>query len=67
MIKDAWERPTGGYHVPTIKRPFYFVNSEEIVQEVVYRVSYLAKTRGKGYRPPQTKDFQCSRMKPPER
>jgi hypothetical protein len=63
MIKQAWEKPTGGYHVPTIKRPFYFVDNEAVIQDVIYRVSYLGKTRGKGYRPPQTKDFQCSRMK----
>jgi len=65
MIKEAWEIPSGGFHVPTIKRPFHFVSNEEIAQEVIYRVSYLAKTRGKGYRPPQAKDFSCSRMKPP--
>ncbi len=63
MIKKAWEKPTGGYHVPTIKKPFYFVNSEEIAQDAIYRLSYLAKTRGKGHRPNQTKDYQCSRMK----
>lgn len=63
MVKQAWERPTGGYHVPTIKRPFYFADSEQVSQNAIYRISYLAKTRGKGYRPPQTKDFQPSRMK----
>lgn len=63
MIKETWERPAGGYHVPTIKNPFYFVDNEQAAQEAIYRVSYLAKTRGKGYRPPQTKDYQCSRMK----
>jgi len=63
MIKKAWEKPTGGYHVPTIKRPFCFVDSDEVAQEAIYRVSYLAKTRGKGYRSAQTKDYQCSRMK----
>lgn len=64
MIKKAWYKPTGGYHVPTIKRPFYFVDNEEVAQDAIYRVSYLAKTRGKGYREEQTKDYQCSRMKP---
>lgn len=63
LIKQAWERPTGGYHVPIIKRPYYFADSEDIKLKVIYRVSYLAKPRGKGYRPAQTKDFQCSRMK----
>jgi len=62
-IKASWERPLAGYHLGYIKRPFYFVNSQEIEQAAIYRVSYLAKTRGKGERPPQTKDYQCSRMK----
>jgi len=63
IIKALWERPTGGYTVPTIPAPFYFVDNEVTIQEAIYRVSYLAKPRGKGYRPPQTKDFQCSRMR----
>jgi len=64
MIRQAWEKPTGGYTVPTIKHPFYFSDNKGVAQDTIYRVSYLAKTRGKGYRPSQTKDFQCSRMKP---
>jgi len=64
MIRKAWEKPAGGYHVPTIERPFYFVDSDELAQEAIYRVSYLAKTRGKGHRNAQTKDYQCSRMQP---
>lgn len=63
MVKQSWERPAGGYTVPTIKHPFYFADTEEIAQDAICRISYLAKTRGKGHRPPQTKDFQCSRLK----
>jgi hypothetical protein len=63
MIKAAWEDGTGTYTVPYIKHPFHFADHEAIIGEAVYRVSYLAKPRGKGYRPPQTKDYQCSRMK----
>ncbi len=63
-IKKAWERPNGGYHVPVIKRPFHFVDSDDSIQEAIYRISYLAKARGKGYRDKQAKDYQCSRMKP---
>lgn len=62
MIKDAWEDETGAYHVPVIKRPFYFGRAEDIAQDVIYRVSYLAKARGKGYRDKQAKDYQTSRM-----
>ncbi|MDX2425517.1 MAG: inovirus-type Gp2 protein, partial [Cycloclasticus sp.] len=63
MVKQAWERPEGGYTVPVIKHPFYFADSEEVTQDAIYRVSYLAKARGKGYRDKQAKDYQCSRMK----
>ncbi|PHS26841.1 MAG: hypothetical protein COA83_02145 [Methylophaga sp.] len=63
MVKAAWEDPTGTFTVWYVKRPFYFTNSEDIIQKAIYRVSYLAKPRGKGYRPAQTKDYQCSRMK----
>jgi len=63
MVKDAWEDETGAYHVPTIPRPFYFGNVETIAEDVIYRVSYLAKARGKGYRDKQAKDYQTSRMK----
>jgi hypothetical protein len=63
MIKGAWEDPTGTYTMPYISHPYHFADSEDIIEKAIYRVSYLAKPRGKGYRPPQTKDYQCSRMK----
>lgn len=63
FIKQAWESPSGDFHVPYISRPFYIGKRDEIADQVIYRISYLAKARGKGYRPPQTKDFQCSRLK----
>lgn len=64
LIKNAWEDVTGAYHVPVIKHPFYFGEASQIAEDVIYRVSYLAKARGKGYRADQAKDYQCSRMKP---
>jgi hypothetical protein len=63
IIKAAWEDITGAYHMPVIPNPFYFVQDAQTMQEAVYRFSYLAKVRGKGYRQPQTNDFSCSRMK----
>lgn len=63
VIKQTWEMPCGSYHVPVIKHPFYFVDNKETTQLAIKRISYLAKTRGKGYRDEQAKDFQCSRMK----
>jgi hypothetical protein len=63
LVRAAWDDGTGTYTMPHIPRPYHFVDSEDTMQDAIYRVSYLAKPRGKGYRPPQTKDFQCSRMK----
>jgi hypothetical protein len=63
IVRQLWSKPTGGYVIGKIERPYYFVDSDQIAQEAICRVSYLAKTRGKGHRPAQTKDFQCSRMK----
>jgi hypothetical protein len=63
IIKQAWESPLGGHHMPYISRPSYFGTRNEIADKVIYRISYLAKARGKGYRPEQNKDYQCSRMK----
>jgi len=63
FVRASWESSIGGYSIGYIKRPFYFVNNVEVAQQAIYRLSYLAKTRGKGQRPPQTKDYQCSRMK----
>jgi len=65
LIRASWERPMGGYSLGYIKHPFYFVDNDEVAQEAIYRLSYLAKTRGKGYRAAQTKDYACSRMKRP--
>jgi hypothetical protein len=63
MVKAAWLMPNGNFHVPTIKHPFHFVDGEQVTQEAIYRLSYLAKPRGKGCRPNQTKDYQTSRLK----
>ena len=52
--------------MPTIQNPYYLMNKhnhEVIKQDVIERVSYLAKVRGKGYRDSQAKDYQTSRLK----
>ena len=63
FVRASWELTMGGYSIGYIKRPFYFVDNEAVAQKAIYRLSYLAKTRGKGRRPPQTKDYGTSRMK----
>ena len=53
-------------HCPVLEHPYYFIdkhNLEDERKEVIKRVSYLAKTRGKGYRNSQAKDYQTSRLK----
>ena len=63
LIKEKW-LPHG--HMPVIPRPYYFINKhnhQEKRGDVIYRVSYLAKIRGKGYRDPQAKDYQASRLR----
>jgi hypothetical protein len=63
QIKEMWA-PHG--HMPTISNPFYYIdknNRKTKRLEAVYRVSYLAKVRGKGYRDEQAKDSGTSRLR----
>ena len=63
QIKEMW-LPNG--YIPMIKHPYYFIdkhNYKEVRAEAIYRISYLAKIRGKRYRDPQAKDYQTSRLK----
>ena len=63
-IMQTWEAIDPSSHsMPYIKKPFYFVEDSEGLADVVYRLSYMAKTRGKGYRPEQVKDYSTSRLK----
>jgi hypothetical protein len=52
-------------HMPVIENPFYYINKDDNKTrfEAIYRLSYLAKVRGKGYRDTQAKDYQTSRLK----
>lgn len=63
-IMKKWEEIDPSSHsMPYIKKPFYFIENSEGLGDVVYRLSYMAKTRGKGYRPEQVKDYSHSRLK----
>jgi len=61
-IKEMWT-PLG--HMPVISKPYYFVdkNNPNKRLEAIWRISYMAKIRGKGYRDPQANDFGTSRLK----
>ena len=61
-IKEMW-LPHG--YTPVILNPYYFINKHNHTQmreDAIYRVSYLAKVRGKRHRDKQTKDYQSSRL-----
>ncbi|MDQ7003980.1 MAG: inovirus-type Gp2 protein [Ghiorsea sp.] len=63
-IMTTWEAIDPSSHsMPYVKKPFYYIESSEDLADAVYRLSYLAKTRGKGYRPEQVKDYSTSRLK----
>ena len=65
IIKTMWEPYHG--HVPVIRNPFYYIkkNDNATRVEAIWRISYSAKIRGKGYRDPQANDYQSSRLKHP--
>ena len=61
-IKNTWLDIGGrSYHMAG----YHMVNRNDWQSkaEAIYHLSYLAKERGKGYRPPQTKDYGSSRLK----
>ena len=68
VVTDAavsvWEKLTGIHpHVP--KNPYYIVKkgNKQSLQAAAKRMSYLAKAKGKGYRPEKTNDYGASRIK----
>jgi len=62
IIKETWLGINADNHIPTIKNPYYFIDNEQTKLEAIYRISYLAKARGKGYRDRQAKDYSTSRL-----
>lgn len=65
-LANEWFAICGGSLVWP-EKCYYNLNSkketfQEIKADIVYRISYRAKERGKGYRPPQAKDYSTSRL-----
>ncbi|MEH8261312.1 inovirus-type Gp2 protein [Aeromonas veronii] len=60
-LREIWGRMGGTVWIP--KNPFIFIDQPDLVAGAVKRGSYLAKARGKGYRPDKVRDFGCSRIK----
>lgn len=63
-VKTIWSEINGSYWLP--KNCYYNLKRGDYreTQNAIFRISYLAKARGKSYRPPQTKDYGTSRIKP---
>lgn len=63
-IKEVWETQLGG-SMYTPENCYYNIKRDDrqSIQGIIWRISYLAKARGKGYRPTQTKDYSTSRLK----
>ena len=63
-VIEIWESMSGSCWVP--KNCYYNLKYGQYreIQNAIFRVSYLAKARGKGRRPPQTKDYATSKIKP---
>lgn len=62
-VQDIWAEMGGSYWVP--KNCYYNLsrNVRHNTQAAIWRISYLAKCRGKGYKPHQTKNYSTSRLK----
>ena len=62
-IKELWRQLDGSEYFPdncyyNVKRDDY-----ESIQAAIWRISYLAKARGKRFKPAQTKNYGTSRVK----
>ena len=70
LIKAKWYKH-GRVWIPKKERAdddgcFYYIEKKNFVEErgkAIYRLSYLAKTRGKGYKDKQAKNYSVSRLK----
>jgi len=62
-VKELWRQLDGSEYFPG--RCYYNVKRDdyESIQAAIWRIFYLAKARGKGYKPEQTKNYGTSRIK----
>ncbi|MGI2224978.1 YagK/YfjJ domain-containing protein [Shewanella frigidimarina] len=60
ILKMIWDDMGGTLYTP--KNCYYFIDNPNERLNAIYRLSYLAKVRGKGFRDAQTKDYQTSRL-----
>jgi len=69
IARQYWEVHFDGSLSWPSNRSYYQLTrgNHDLLQEAIYHVSYLAKGRGKGYKPAQSKNFGRSRIRPFER
>lgn len=62
-IKEIWRQLDGAEYFPD--NCYYNIRRacHDSIQAAIWRISYLAKARGKGYKPDQTKNYGTSRIK----
>jgi hypothetical protein len=63
-IKEIWDYHMGNFEY-TPENCFYNLkrNDHQSTQDAIWRISYIVKGRGKGYKPDQTKNYGTSRIK----
>ncbi len=63
MRKDWLFRTDSSFHIPD--KPVHRItrHNEKETGEAIYRLSYLAKERGKGYKATNARDYSTSRLK----
>ncbi|MDO7084017.1 inovirus-type Gp2 protein [Pseudocolwellia sp. AS88] len=62
-VKEIWRQLDGSEFFP--KNCYYNIKRGDFktIQAAIWRISYLAKARGKGYKPAQTKNYRTSLIK----
>lgn len=62
-VRELWQLHYDG-HLSYVENCYYHFHrdDEESYSKVIYRISYFAKGRGKGYKPAQSKNYGCSRL-----
>lgn len=67
IIANTWQSVRDGNTVGYPSNCFHYIEDHDSKAKAIYRISYMAKARGKGYRPPQAKDFSNSRLIAPRK
>ena len=64
IIRTGWESVAEGNSIFIPENCFYDIKNQVDKADAVYRISYLCKSRGKGYRAKNACDYGTSRLRP---